>query len=311
MSKSINVCFADASSYADEVNIVTDSYSDKIHQAADSIKISDCLLIGVGSGMSASSGLNYADPTLAQKWYPEYFEQGKKSIIEIMSGFWPTTINKNNAAHFWGFWAKHIYHIRYEYDALPPYQNLFNIAKDKKHFISTTNVDCQLYKAGFDESSIFAPQGNYGFFQCVKPCSQEVYYNENMIHTMLKNMVSPFEIQATDIPCCPKCEKYLMPNLRCDHRFVEKPHIKNHTLYVNYINKAHDKNLVLLELGVGYNTPVIIRYPFEAITSKYPLATLIRVNLSDADVPENIVKKSVCIQEDIGKVLSDLYSLLK
>ena len=289
----------------------TSAYWDKVHQAADNIKNSDCLLIGVGSGMSASSGLDYTDTALAQKWYPEYLEQGKESITEIMSGFWPTTINENNATFFWDFWAKHIYHIRYEYDALPPYQNLFNIAKDKKHFIFTTNVDCQLYKAGFDKSSIFAPQGNYGFLQCVKPCSQEVYDNETMIKTMLENMVSPFEIREADIPCCPKCGKYLMPNLRCDHRFVEKPHIQNHTLYANFINNAHDKNLVLFELGVGYNTPVIIRYPFEAITLKYLNANLIRVNLSDASVSENIIKKSVCIQEDIGKVLSDLYDFLK
>ena len=118
MSKSINSCSADVGS------IVTGGYWDKIHQTAEKIKNSNCLLIGVGSGMSASSGLNYTDPALAQKWYPEYFAQGKKSIIEIMSGYWPTSISEKNAAAFWGFWAQHIYHIRYENEALPPYQNL-------------------------------------------------------------------------------------------------------------------------------------------------------------------------------------------
>ena len=299
MNKSTNSSFADA------------DYWDKIHKTAKVILNADCLLIGVGSGMSASCGLNYSDPALAQKWYPEYFAQGKKSIIEIMSDFWATSINDKNATAFWGFWAKHIYHIRYECEALPPYQHLFNIAKDRKYFICTTNVDCQLYKAGFDNSSVFAPQGNYAFFQCEKPCSQDIYDNEKMIKTMLENMVSPFDIRKEDIPHCPKCGKHLMPNLRCDHRFVEQPHIINQTPYVNYVTKVCEKKLVLLELGVGYNTPVIIRYPFEAITLKYPFATLIRVNLSDTDVSESIVNKSVCIQEDAGKVLSDLCNLLK
>ena len=288
----------------------TAAYCDKIQQTSEVIKNADCFLIGVGSGLSASCGLNYSDPALAQKWYPEYFEQGKKSIIEIMSDFWATTINSKNAAAFWGFWAKHIYHIRYEPAALKSYLDLFNIVSSKDYFICTTNVDCQLNKAGFNEKSIFAPQGNYGFFQCEKPCSQDVYDNENMIKAMIENMVSPFEIRNEDIPLCPKCGKHLMPNLRCDHRFVEQPHIKNQTMYVEYVNNTLDKKLVLLELGVGYNTPVIIRYPFEAITLKHPHATLIRINLSDADVSESITKKSICIQEDSGKVLSDLFDQL-
>ena len=132
-----------------------------------------------------------------------------------------------------------------------------------------------------------------------------------MIKTMVENMASPFEIRNEDIPHCPKCGKHLMPNLRCDHRFVEQPHIKNQAKYVEYVNNTFDKKLVLLELGVGYNTPIIIRYPFEAITLKHPHAILIRVNLSDTDVSESIVKKSVCIQKDVGTVLSDLYNLLK
>jgi hypothetical protein len=102
-----------------------------------------------------------------------------------------------------------------------------------------------------------------------------------------------------------------MPNLRCDNRFIEEPHLVNQKMYVDYVRNAHDKKLILLELGVGYNTPVIIRYPFEALTLKYPHATLIRVNAADADVSESIENKSICIQEDIGKVLSDLQALVK
>ena len=229
----------------------------------------------------------------------------------MKSGFWPTSLNHKNATSFWGFWARHIYHIRYEFDALPPYLNLFNIAKNKNHFICTTNVDCQLYKAGFAKSSVYAPQGDYAFLQCEKPCSIDVYENESMIKQMIENMVSPFEIRNEDIPLCPKCGKYLMPNLRCDNRFIEKPHKINQSIYANYIDNVIDKDFLLFELGVGYNTPGIIRYPFEIITSKYPHVTLIRVNTSDANVSGNIEKNSICIQEDIGKVLADLQNIME
>ena len=288
------------------MNESTAGYWDKINQTADKIKNADCLLVGIGAGMSATGGLNYSDPVLGQKWYPEYFRLGKKTIIEIMREYWPVSINEDNAAFFWGFWSRHIYHIRYECEALSPYIDLFNIVKNKTYFLCTTNVDCQLTKAGFDESLIFSPQGDYGLFQCEKPCAQDVYNNESMVITMMENMVSPFEIRKEDIPRCPKCGCLLMPNLRCDDRFVDEPHLKNLETYTDYLNNIQKKKIVLLELGVGYNTPVIIRYPFEAITLRCHHATLVRINISDAGVSKSLIEKSICIEDDIGKVL-DLF----
>ena len=284
----------------------TADYWDNIQKASDCIVNADKILLGIGSGLTASGGLNYSDPILAEKWYPEYFEQGKKSIMEIMSIFWVTTINKKNTTAYWGFWAKHIYHIRYEPEALKPYTDLFTIINGKDYFICSTNVDGQLEKAGFNKSLIFAPQGDYALFQCSIPCSQNVYNNEKMITTMLKNMISPFEILTSDIPLCPICGNYLIPNLRCDDTFIETPHIKNVGDYKIFIQNAYDNNVVLMELGVGFNTPVIIRYPFESITLQYPNAKLIRINIAKDKVSEKIIDKSLFIQEDIGKVLLDI-----
>ena len=289
----------------------TENYWDSVHRIAELLLNAECLLIGVGAGMTASGGLNYANPALAEKWYPEYFEQGKRSIIEIMGDFWPTTVNEKNASRFWGFWANHINHIRYEPEALGPYLDLYSIVKGKDYFICTTNVDGQLEKAGFNKNLIFSPQGDYALFQCAKPCSEEVYYNKKMIATMLENMVSPLEIRTTDIPHCPKCGSYLMPNLRCDNAFVEKPHLINTVPYKSFIENSYSKKIILFELGVGFNTPVIIRYPFEAITLKYPYANLIRINLADTDVSNKIIEKSICVQEDIGKVLTDILSIMQ
>ncbi len=179
-----------------ETSICTDDYSDKVHAVANTIKNAERLIIGIGSGMTSAGGLNYTDPTLAAKWYPEYFSVGHKSITEIMGHFWPTTINKRSAAAFWGFWAKHVYHIRYEPEALQPYRDLRSIVADKEHFICSTNVDGQLEKAGFDKANIFAPQGDYALFQCEKPCSQDVYDNKHIIEAMLDNMPSPLDAVA-------------------------------------------------------------------------------------------------------------------
>ena len=132
-----------------------------------------------------------------------------------------------------------------------------------------------------------------------------------MITTMLENMASPFEIHFDDIPYCPRCGSYLMPNLRCDNTFVETPHIRNIDSYKTFIQNAFENNIVLLELGVGFNTPVIIRYPFETITLQYQYAKLIRVNIAENIVSEKINDKSIFIQEDIGKALSDIMNIMK
>ena len=289
-----------------KTNESTKPYLNEISDAAEAIKNADHILIGIGAGMSASGGLNYSDPELAKKWYPEYFSLGKHSISEIMGDFWPTTINDKNAVAYWGFWAQHICHIRYEAKVLQPYQDLFEIVSKKDYFICSTNVDGQLEKAGFDKRKIFAPQGNYAFFQCEKPCTQDVYENKFMIDTMLENMVSPLHIRKQDIPHCPRCGRFLIPNLRCDYRFVEKPHMENLRTYQEFLDKSEDKNPVLLELGVGFNTPGIIRMPFERITAEFADAKLIRINFEDANVNPIIQNRSISIREDIQQVLMSI-----
>lgn len=297
-------------SLKNKMNESTTEYCDRIRVAANAINNAERIIVGVGAGMSASGGLNYSDPALSEKWYPDYYAMGKKSIVDIMAGYWPTSINNRNATAFWGFWAKHIYHIRYEPEVLQPYSHLYRITNGKKHFICSSNVDGQLEKAGFDKDVIFAPQGDYALFQCEKPCSHEVYDNKIMIDAMFANMADTFEIRQDDVPLCPKCGGFLMPNLRCDHRFVEKPHVQSIKRYEQFFAESFDCKTVLLELGVGYNTPGIIRFPFESLAVNYRSMTLIRINLYDADVPGRIADRAVSIKEDVGNTLNDILAIL-
>lgn len=179
------------------------TYSEKIDSATALINQAEKIVLGIGSGLSAAGGLCYTDPKLTQKWYPEYYSMGLQKIVDIQGAYW--WLHNSKPEEYWGFWARHIWHIRYETDATNPYKDLFSLIGDKEYFVCTTNVDSQAEKAGFAANRILAPQGNYCYFQCSKPCSDEVYYNEEMITCMVNNMVSPFEIRTEDIPICPRC----------------------------------------------------------------------------------------------------------
>jgi len=263
--------------------------------------------VGVGSGLSAAGGLNYADPALLKRWFSEYADQGFKTLLEVQGMFW--WLSQSKPENYWGYWARHIYHIRYETGVLKPYQDLFNLLKSKDYFICSTNADGQIKKAGFSKDRVFAPQGDYEFFQCSKHCSEDIYQNRIMVETMIKNMPSATEICSDDIPVCPRCGAGLVPNLRCDDTFVQTPHMKILPAFEKFIQDSAGKNTVLIELGVGYNTPGVIRYPFEKITQKQTEARLIRVNKAYADVPKEIEDKSISIQADLARALSDIATI--
>jgi len=283
------------------------NYSENIIKSAEFIKNADYILIGAGAGLSAAAGLNYNDTKLFKKWYPQLSELDIKTLAQAISHFWQVSDSNRNT--FWAYWASHIKRIRYDFSASKPYLNLFDIIKNKPYFVITTNVDHQFVKAGFNKSNIFTPQGNYGLFQCDQPCCDEVFYNKVMVDKMVLNMdIKKFLVQEIDIPHCPKCGSYLAKNLRIDYTFVEKPHMKEQQDYINFINNSFNGKLVLLELGVGFNTPSIIRWPFESILSKHPNATLIRININHPGVPKKLLPKSLCFSDDISEVIIDIKS---
>jgi NAD-dependent SIR2 family protein deacetylase len=281
------------------------SYLDRINKSIKKFKEADYILIGAGAGLSASGGLNYNDTKLFKKWFPKLSQIDVRTIGEAISMFWE--VNDSNRKYFWAYWANHINKIRYEAPALKPYLDLFDIVKDKNYFIITTNVDGQFIKAGFNKEKIFSPQGNYGLFQCDKPCCNKLYDNKIFINKMIYNMdIDEFAVQETDIPRCPNCGSYLAKNLRVDDTFVESPNMKKQGDYIDFVNNSTDGKLVILELGVGFNTPAIIRWPFEKITTGHPNATLIRINVDYPEIPQKIISKSVSFNEDTKEVITDI-----
>ena len=206
----------------------------------------------------------------------------------------------------WAYWSRYIYINRYQDAPKPVYEDLFKLVQDKDYFIITTNVDHCFQKAGFDKKRLFYTQGDYGLFQCSEPCCQETFDNEAVIREMVKrqeNMKVPTEL----LPSCPHCGKPLTMNLRCDDTFVEDEgwHAAAER-YENFLRTRAGQKILFLELGIGYNTPVIIKYPFWQMTAKNPNAIYACINQGQAVCPQEIKKQSICMDADIGQILHSL-----
>ena len=278
----------------------TGSYWDNIELLKHKINIADAVVIGAGAGLSTAAGFTYSGERF-EKYFSDFIE--KYHFKDMYSGgFYPFETPEEH----WAYWSRHIYINRYMDAPNDTYKKLFELVKDKDHFVLTTNVDHQFQKAGFDKHRLFYTQGDYGLFQCSKPCHDKTYDNEDVIRRMVdeqKNMRIPSEL----VPKCPKCGKPMTMNLRCDDTFVQdEGWYRASERYSNFIRRHQSSNILFLELGVGFNTPVIIKYPFWQMTAKDPDAFYACVNFGEAFCPEELKGRSICIDGNILDVISEI-----
>ena len=260
----------------------------------------DAVVIGAGSGLSTAAGFTYT----GERFEQHFSDFAQKYGIQDMysGGFYPFPTQEA----FWAYWSRYIYINRYQDAPKPVYDDLLKLVQDKDYFVITTNVDHCFQKAGFDKKRLFYTQGDYGLFQCSEPCCQETFDNEAVIREMVKrqeNMKIPTEL----LPTCPHCGKPLTMNLRSDNKFVEdEGWHRAAERYENFLRTRAGQKILFLEFGVGYNTPVIIKYPFWQMTAKNPKAIYACINQGQAVCPQEIERQSVCINADIGQVLQSL-----
>lgn len=278
----------------------TKTYSGKLEQLRKKIENTDAIVIGAGAGLSTSAGFTYRGERF-QKYFSDFIEKYHfRSMYE--GGFYPF----ESLEEHWAYWSRYIYINRYMDAPKPVYENLFKLVKDKDYFVLTTNVDHCFQKAGFAKERLFYTQGDYGLFQCQTPCKLYTYENEAQVKRMIeaqKDMRIPTEL----IPKCPICGKPMTMNLRADAAFVQDDGWNIHACYYKNFLETHKKSKILfLELGVGYNTPGIIKYPFWQMTAKNRNAEYICINKSEVSVPIDIKAQSLEIDADIYSVVKEL-----
>lgn len=276
----------------------TENISDNIEKLKEKIRTADAVVIGAGAGLSTAAGFTYSGERF-EKYFSDFRQ--KYGFEDMYSGgFYPY---KTPEEH-WAYWSRYIFVNRYQDTSKPVYENLLKLVADKDYFVITTNVDHCFQKAGFDKKRLFYTQGDYGLFQCSEPCCQETFDNEAVVFEMLnrqKDMKIPTEL----LPVCPHCGKPLTMNLRSDDKFVEdEGWHRAAERYQNFLRTRAKEKILFLELGVGYNTPVIIKYPFWQMTAKNPNATYACVNNGQAICPPEIRYKSICINDDISNIIN-------
>jgi NAD-dependent SIR2 family protein deacetylase len=276
------------------------SYNQRIEKARNVLKDAQYILIGAGSGLSTAAGLEYSGKRFCDNFKPFIEKYGFTDLYT--SSFYPFKTQEER----WAYWAKHISINRYETPATQLYANLLTFVQAQNYFVITTNVDGQFEKAGFDHKSFFEVQGNYAYLQCSVGCHNKLYSNEILVSEMLAN-IDNCRIPTSMVPKCPICGHEMDINLRKDQYFIQDENwYTNETNYNHFLSEIENKAVVYLELGVGYNTPGIIRYPFEALVYKNPNATLIRINKDYPDgFPEN-QQSTIAFTEDIKLVMNDI-----
>lgn len=274
--------------------------ADPISRLYSTIQDADAVIIGAGAGLSTSAGFVY-DGERFERYFKDFEE--KYGFHDMYSGgFYPY----NTAEEHWAYWSRYIWVNRYMDAPKPVYPKLLRLVQDKDYFVLTTNVDHCFQKAGFDKKRLFYTQGDYGLFQCSEPCCQETWENKRAIQDMMEfqeNMRIPTEL----IPRCPRCGKPLTMNLRSDDKFVQdEGWYRAAGRYEDYLRRHQHGKILYLELGVGYNTPVIIKYPFWKMTLQNRQAIYACVNRGQAVCPADLRRQAVCIDGDIDMVLDKL-----
>ena len=275
-------------------------YEEQIRSAARYLQEADYVLIGAGAGLSTAAGLTYSGKRF-QDNFKEFIE--KYGMQDMYSaGFYPFGTEEER----WAYWCRHSYVNRIEPPAMPLYEQLFAMVKDKDYFVLTTNVDHQFQKAGFQNERIFATQGDYGRIQCMKGCHPKTYDAVSMF-TQMNQAQKDCKISSYMVPRCPVCGGPMAMNLRCDQYFVEdEAWTQAAENYGRYLKQLKKGNVLLLELGVGFNTPSIIRFPFEKLVRENKNVNLVRLNLDEAVIPESFGKRGIGINRDLCESLDDI-----
>jgi NAD-dependent SIR2 family protein deacetylase len=279
---------------------MSELYSDRMKRAGTAIINAEKLVIGAGAGLSAAAGIEYNGNRFTENFKPFIEKYGMKDLYT--SSFYPFRTQEEK----WAYWARHISLNLFDTPVMELYISLMELVSSKDYFVITTNVEGQFTKAGVEKSRFFEVQGNYGYLQCAKGCHDKLYYNERIVTRMVEKTLD-CRIPSSMVPKCPVCGGDMEVNLRKDNFFVQDSNwYTSESNYRNFISGAEGKSTVFFELGVGYNTPGIIRFPFEAMVRNNPNALLIRLNKDHMNGMSENLGSTISFDEDMTTIINDI-----
>ena len=278
----------------------TQNFSAQVDKLRAALATADAVVVGAGAGLSTAAGYTYSGPRFSRLFGDFAARYGFSDMYS--GGFYPY----DTLEEHWAFWSRYVMCNRY--DPIPGrvYQQLLDLLRDRDYFVLTTNVDHCFQRAGFDKRRLFYTQGDYGLFQCSRPCCQETWDNEDAIRAMVDQQ-SDLRIPSELVPHCPHCGAPATMNLRSDGTFVEdEGWHKAGARYSEFLRRHEGMRTLYLEIGVGGNTPGIIKYPFWQMTATNPLATYACVNLGEAYAPRELERQSILIDAGANEVIARL-----
>ena len=278
----------------------TPNFSTQVDKLRAALATADAVVVGAGAGLSTAAGYTYSGPRFSRLFGDFAARYGFSDMYS--GGFYPY----DTLEEHWAFWSRYVMCNRY--DPIPGrvYQQLLDLLRGRDYFVLTTNVDHCFQRAGFDKQRLFYTQGDYGLFQCSRPCCQETWDNEDAIRTMVDQQ-SDLRIPSELVPHCPHCGAPATMNLRSDGTFVEdEGWHKAAARYSEFLRRHEGMRTLYLEIGVGGNTPGIIKYPFWQMTAANPRATYACVNLGEACAPRELERQSILIDASADEVIAQL-----
>lgn len=277
------------------------SFIERIKIAHEKLVGADAIVIGAGAGLSAAAGLDYSGPQFKKDFADYIAKYGFPDLYSSSFHEFPTEEER------WTRWARHIDYARFRPEAFPLYRELLGLVEGRNYFVITTNVDAQFRKAGFDPEKIFEVQGDYGLMQCAVGCHPKVYSDKTTVEEILRHS-HDLTVDRKYVPVCPVCGGNMDVHVRKDQFFVQDERWDGEAIrYEQFMTRYADKgSIVLLELGIGFNTPAIIRFPFEQVTYRNPRATLIRLNTDYPEGARENASRTISFTENMSRVIAAL-----
>lgn len=281
------------------------SQSEKHKQIAQLLHEADFVLIGAGAGLSAAAGLDYTDTALFERLFPGLAKKGFRCFYDLFG------YTAWSEAEKWGYLATQVNYVRFQPNHHPIYPQLHDLVKDKNYFVMTSNADGMFLRNKFDPDRLYTPQGTYDRMQCLAPCWRETWQSKPIIDQILPT-IDPQTHVVTDlsvIPTCPNCGENVFLNVRGGEWFIDDPYQVGYDRLIDWLRVATKKKLLILEIGVGFNTPSVIRWPLEQITYQSNNANFVRINTHYPQVSNEISEKAVSLTSDAFDAIQGIWQL--